>query len=61
MPENKDYKYCKKRKMLSNRSAPYIQPLMKLIETQSKAMLVIWAVNYSELILFEECILYVIY
>lgn len=36
------------RKMLSDLSAPYIQPLMKLIETQSKATLANWAVDYAE-------------
>lgn len=36
------------RKMLSNWEASYIQSLMKLIETQSKATLAIWAVDYSE-------------
>ena len=38
----------KARKMLSDWDAPYIQPLVKLIETQSKATLAIWAVDYSE-------------
>lgn len=38
----------KARKMLSNWEAPYIQSLMKLIETQSKATLTHWAVDYSE-------------
>lgn len=38
----------KARKMLSDWNAPYIQSLMKLIETQSKATLAIWAVDYSE-------------
>lgn len=38
----------KARKMLSNWEAPYIQSLMKLIETQSKATLAIWAVDYSD-------------
>lgn len=38
----------KARKMLSKWEAPYIQSLMKLIETQSKATLVIWALDYSE-------------
>ena len=37
----------KARKMLSDWKAPYIQSLMKLIETQSKATLAIWAVDYS--------------
>ncbi len=43
--------YCMKkaRKMLSAWKAPYIQSLMRLIESQSKTTLVIWAVNYSEL------------
>lgn len=38
----------KARKMLSNWEAPYIQSLMKLIETQSKLTLATWAANYSE-------------
>ena len=38
----------KARKILSDWKAPYIQSLMKLIETQSKAMLAIWAVDYAE-------------
>jgi hypothetical protein len=38
----------KARKMLSDWEAPYIQSLMKLIETQSKATLATWAVGYSE-------------
>ena len=37
----------KTRKMLSNWNAPYIQSLVKLIETQSKATLAIWVVDYS--------------
>lgn len=37
--------------MLSNWEAPYIQSLMRLIETQSKATLSIWAVDYSERIM----------
>lgn len=41
----------KARKMLSNWKAPYIQSLMRLIETQSKATLAIWAVEYSERII----------
>ncbi len=36
------------RKMLSNWNAPYIQALVKLIETQSKPTLANWAINYSE-------------
>ena len=38
----------KARKMLSNWDALYIQSLVKLIETQSKTTLVIWAVDYAE-------------
>lgn len=38
----------KARKMLSDWEASYIQSLMKLIETQSKSTLVIWAVDYAE-------------
>lgn len=38
----------KARKMLSNWQAPYIQSLMRLIETQSKATLATWAIEYSE-------------
>jgi hypothetical protein len=37
----------KARKMLSNWNAPYIQSLMKLIETQSKTTLANWAIDYS--------------
>jgi hypothetical protein len=37
----------KARKMLSDWKTPHIQSLMKLIETQSKATLAIWAVDYS--------------
>ena len=35
-------------KMLSDWDAPYIQSLVKLIETQSKQTLAFWAVDYSE-------------
>lgn len=38
----------KVRKMLNDWDAPYIQSLVKLIETQSKPTLAIWAVNYAE-------------
>lgn len=38
----------KARKMLSDLNAPYIQSLMNLIESQSKATLAIWAIDYSE-------------
>jgi hypothetical protein len=38
----------KPRKMLSDWKAPYIQSLMKLIETQSKETLVNWSVDHAE-------------
>lgn len=38
----------KARKMLSDWEAPYIQSLVKLIETQSKSTLANWAVDYAE-------------
>lgn len=38
----------KTRKMLSDWQAPYIQALMRRIETQSKATLTAWAVGYAE-------------
>lgn len=38
----------KVRKMLSDWNAPYIQALMKLIETQSKSTLAHWAVDYAQ-------------
>lgn len=38
----------KTRKMLSDLNAPYIQPLVQLIEKQSKAILVVWAAEYAE-------------
>lgn len=41
----------KVRKMLSDWDTPYIQSLMKLIETQSKETLINWAVDYSEQVL----------
>ncbi len=34
--------------MLSDWDAPYIQSLVKLIETQSKATLAIWAADYAD-------------
>ena len=37
----------KYRKMLSDINAPYIQSLMKLIETQSKMTLANWSIDYS--------------
>lgn len=43
--------YSKARKMLSDWEAPYIQSLMKLIETQSKKTLANWAVDYAEKVL----------
>jgi len=39
---------AKIRKMLSNYQAPYIQSLMRLIETQSKTTLIHWSVDYAE-------------
>lgn len=39
---------AKARKMLSNWNAPYIQSLVKVIETQSKPTLAHWAVDYAE-------------
>jgi len=41
----------KARKMLSDWEALYIQSLVKLIETQSKATLSHWAIDYSEKII----------
>ena len=38
----------KARKMLSDWNAPYIQSLVKLIETQSKSTLANWSVDYAE-------------
>lgn len=38
----------KPRKMLCNLEAPYTQSLMRLIETQSKATLANWALDYAE-------------
>lgn len=42
---------AKYRKMLSDWYAPYIQALVKLIETQSKITLANWALDYSEKVL----------
>jgi hypothetical protein len=39
------------RKMLNNWEAPYIQSLVKLIETQSKLTLANWAIDYAEQIM----------
>ena len=36
------------RKMLSDWEAPYIKSIVKLMETQSKATLALWAVDYAE-------------
>lgn len=41
----------KARKMLSDWKAPYIQSLMKLIETQSKETLSYWAIEYAQLVI----------
>ncbi|MEX1377309.1 MAG: putative immunity protein [Eubacteriales bacterium] len=41
----------KLRKMLSDWQAPYIQSLMRLIETQSKETLANWAIDYSTKVL----------
>jgi hypothetical protein len=37
----------KPRKMLSDWNAPYVQSLMKLIETQSKVTLATWCIDYA--------------
>lgn len=42
---------AKTRKMLNDWYAPYLQPLIKLIETQSKETLANWAIDYSEKVL----------
>ncbi len=41
----------KARKMLSDWEAPYLQPLIALVETQSKTTLANWALDYSERII----------
>ena len=41
----------KYRKMLSNWDAPYLQPMIQLIESQSKATLINWVLDYSEKVL----------
>jgi len=38
----------KYRKMLSDINAPYLQSLMKLIETQSKTILARWCIDYAQ-------------
>lgn len=48
----------KTRKMLSDWHAPYIQALIRQIDTQSKATLASWAIDYSEgmiLPLWKRC------
>lgn len=48
---------AKRKKMLSDMNAPYIQSLMRLIETQSKTTLARWAIDYAQeyhLPLFEK-------
>ncbi|NLW11231.1 MAG: hypothetical protein GX028_04350 [Clostridiaceae bacterium] len=48
---------AKRKKMLSDMNASYIQSLMRLIETQSKTTLVRWAIDYAQeylLPLFEK-------
>ena len=44
----------KARKMLSDWDAPYIQALVRLIETQSKATLAMWAVDYAEQVILPR-------
>lgn len=41
----------KARKMLSDWEAPYLQPLIALVETQGKTTLANWALDYSERII----------
>jgi hypothetical protein len=41
----------KSRKMLIHWDAPYIQSLVKLIQTQSKTTLAIWAIDYADRII----------
>jgi len=38
----------KYRKMLNDINAPYLQSLMRLIETQSKTTLAHWAIDYAQ-------------
>ena len=42
----------KHRKMLNDVNAPYLQSLMRLIETQSKTTLANWCINYAQLYIF---------
>jgi len=39
----------KYRKMLTDWQAPYIEPILRLIETQSKATIANWCIDYAEL------------
>lgn len=48
----------KARKMLSDWDAPYIQSLVKLIETQSKSTLANWSVNYAERVILPVWLKY---
>jgi len=41
----------RRRKMLSDRDAPYMQALIRQMETQSKSTLATWAIDYSEAVL----------
>lgn len=43
----------KARKMLSDWDVPYIQSLAKLIDTQSKVTLAIWAIDYAEQVILH--------
>ena len=43
---------AKYRKMLSDINAPYLQSLMRLIETQSKTTLARWCIDYSQANIF---------
>jgi len=38
----------KHRKMLTDWQAPYILPILRLIETQSKTTIALWCINYAE-------------
>jgi hypothetical protein len=42
---------AKYRKMLNDINAPYIQSLMRLIETQSKTTLANWCIDYAEAVI----------
>ena len=43
----------KYRKMLSDINAPYLQSLMRLIETQSKITLANWALDYTDMFILQ--------